>query len=281
MQTLSGSDGVWQGTQPISYARQWLRCSGAACVAIPGATGRTYFVGGADVGYSLRFRVAADNRDSPQPVTATSAPTAAVVQNIGPNAAFRVSPSRPVVGDTVDFTSISSDPDGPVPSHEWDLDGDGQYADDNARGQIAARKLTRTGTHTVRLRVTDADGASDVETARFRVGLPPAIARPSYRISGSFRRAYTTLERVVIRVRSGAMIKASCAGRQCPRKGKGKVSVRSKGKVIRFQPLRAQLPARIQARLPGYISRAHRPVLLLHDPPRETSAPDFPLPRSR
>ena len=170
--TLSGSDGVWQGTQPISYARQWLRCSGAGCVAIPGATARTYFIGGADIGYSLRFRVAADNRDSSQPVTATSAPTAAVTQNIGPNAAFRVSPSRPVVGDTVDLTSISSDPDGPVPSHEWDLDGDGQYADDNSRGQIAARKLTRTGTHTVRLRVTDADGASDVETARFRVGLP-------------------------------------------------------------------------------------------------------------
>ncbi len=31
------------------------------------------------------------------------------------------------------------------------------------------------------------------------------------------------------------MIKASCAGRQCPRKGKGRVSVRSKGKVIRFK----------------------------------------------
>ena len=232
-QTLTGGDGVWQGTAPIAFTRRWLRCSAAGCGAIPGATGRTYVIGGSDVGYSVRFQVSGDNSASAQPVVATSAPTATVVQNIGPTAAFRVSPARPVVGDTVDFTSISSDADGPIASHAWDLDGDGGYTDDNARGQIAARKFTKTGRYTVRLLVTDTDGATDVETVSVTVGLPPLLSRPYVSFKGSFRRRYTTIKRLAVKSRRGAMVKSACVGRDCPKKAS--VSLRSKGKSIRFK----------------------------------------------
>ena len=41
---LSGSDGSWSGSAPLSFARQWRRCdaAGAGCVDIAGATGSSY-----------------------------------------------------------------------------------------------------------------------------------------------------------------------------------------------------------------------------------------------
>ena len=55
----------------ISY--QWLRCdsSGAACVAIPAATGNSYTPGAADVGSTLRFQVTATNSSGPTGATST------------------------------------------------------------------------------------------------------------------------------------------------------------------------------------------------------------------
>ncbi len=60
----------------------------------------------------------------------------------------------------VEFTSVSRDPDGPVSAEVWDLDGDGQY--DDAQGKTASITYKLAGTKTVRLRVTDAQGRTDV-----------------------------------------------------------------------------------------------------------------------
>ena len=77
-QLLSGSDGGWSNS-PTSYGYQWLRCdsSGAACVAIPAATGNSYTPAAADVGATLRFQVTATNGAGP--ASATSTQTAVVV----------------------------------------------------------------------------------------------------------------------------------------------------------------------------------------------------------
>jgi fibronectin-binding autotransporter adhesin len=76
--TLTGGDGTWSGTAPITFARQWLRCdaAGANCATIAQAAGSTYTVATADVGSTLRFRVAATNAQGN--ATATSAQTAVV-----------------------------------------------------------------------------------------------------------------------------------------------------------------------------------------------------------
>jgi hypothetical protein len=61
-ETLSADEGFWSGA-PDRYAYQWRQCdaAGATCVAIPGATGKTYGVRSADLGRTLRVEVTAVN----------------------------------------------------------------------------------------------------------------------------------------------------------------------------------------------------------------------------
>src|SRR5690242_2707636 len=60
---LNGNKGSWSGTQPISYAYQWLRCNdnGESCKHITNATGTTYTVVTADEGHTIRLDVTASN----------------------------------------------------------------------------------------------------------------------------------------------------------------------------------------------------------------------------
>jgi hypothetical protein len=93
-QTLSGSTGTWSGTPPFTYAYQWRRCdtAGANCVDVTGATGKTYALGPADVGKTIRVAVTATNRGGS--TTATSDPTAVVA------AAPPVNTSPPAIAGT-------------------------------------------------------------------------------------------------------------------------------------------------------------------------------------
>lgn len=78
--SLSSTTGTWTGTAPITYGRQWLRCTSTAtttCTAIGGATGASYVLAGDDGGRYVRLRVTASNAKGP--VDALSDPTAAVV----------------------------------------------------------------------------------------------------------------------------------------------------------------------------------------------------------
>jgi hypothetical protein len=77
-QELSASEGTWTGN-PTSFAFQWQRCDvdTLTCANVIGATGRSYGVRLADLGFRLRVEVTArtDNRSG----TATSSATAIVV----------------------------------------------------------------------------------------------------------------------------------------------------------------------------------------------------------
>jgi len=78
-QTLTATNGAWDGDAPITYAHQWLRCAApdiASCTPIPGATGTTYLAVSADSGTTLRVTVTATNETGQ--ATATSDPTAPV-----------------------------------------------------------------------------------------------------------------------------------------------------------------------------------------------------------
>ena len=74
---LTASNGTWTGAA-TSFTYQWQRCdtTGAGCVDVPGATGRTYGVRAADVGHTLRVAVTAKN--STGSTTATSDVSATV-----------------------------------------------------------------------------------------------------------------------------------------------------------------------------------------------------------
>jgi PKD repeat protein len=103
-----------------------------------------------------------------------------------PTAAFTVVPSAPMSGDAVQFDSTtSSDADGTVQSRAWDLDDDGAF--DDGTGVTASRSFALPGRFTVRLRVTDNDGAATARavtvavgnrlpTASFSVGAPAPVA---------------------------------------------------------------------------------------------------------
>lgn len=92
------------------------------------------------------------------------------VENLPPFAAFEFSPAKPRAGEEVTFTSTSTDPDGTIAAHEWDLDDDGEF--DDAGAETASRAFSAPGPHRVSLRVTDDRVATDVVTRRVRVRGP-------------------------------------------------------------------------------------------------------------
>ena len=62
---LTGNKGTWNGTAPLNYAYQWLRCDtdGLGCKTITNATGTTYTLVSADAGHTIRLDVTASNSD--------------------------------------------------------------------------------------------------------------------------------------------------------------------------------------------------------------------------
>jgi YD repeat-containing protein len=91
--------------------------------------------------------------------------------NNPPTAAFTSSPSSPSTGQTVTFNaSTSSDPDGPIADYQWDLDGNGSYETDTGTTPSATKSYATAGSVDVKLRVIDAQNASDTVTHTITVG---------------------------------------------------------------------------------------------------------------
>jgi hypothetical protein len=85
-QELTADPGSWSGN-PTSFAYQWQRCDAdvAACSNVVGATGKTYGVRIADLGYRLRVVVAARNAkgtaSATSPITAVVAPAVTITNH--------------------------------------------------------------------------------------------------------------------------------------------------------------------------------------------------------
>ena len=90
--------------------------------------------------------------------------------NSSPNASFTMSPNPVGLNTTVTFNgAASSDSDGKIAKWEWDLDGNGTYETSSTTSATATRKYTADATVSVRLRVTDNKGATDVSTQTLNV----------------------------------------------------------------------------------------------------------------
>uniref|UniRef100_UPI0035686810 PKD domain-containing protein n=1 Tax=Nocardioides sp. TaxID=35761 RepID=UPI0035686810 len=86
-----------------------------------------------------------------------TATTTVTVENTPPTARIDAGPTSGPAPLEVDFDgSGSGDPDGPI-TFDWDLDGDGEFGDSDLATPSATYDI---GTFTVRLRVTDAHGAT-------------------------------------------------------------------------------------------------------------------------
>jgi hypothetical protein len=77
-ESLTATEGTWTGS-PTSFAFQWQRCDldAIVCGDVPGATGRSYGVRAADVGFRVRVEVTARNASGSG--VAVSAPSGIVV----------------------------------------------------------------------------------------------------------------------------------------------------------------------------------------------------------
>ena len=144
-----------------------------------------------------------------------------IVGNRAPVAAFNYSPGVPVSGDSIVLTSFSADPDGPIVSQAWDLDGDGAF--DDATGSTASISFGTSGDYVVRLLVTDRDGAAGLATRTIGVHAP--VARfispfPVVRVVGGLERRGTRIKVIVLRVPAGSHVVIRCSGPGCPRFGR-------------------------------------------------------------
>jgi hypothetical protein len=85
-QQLTADTGAWSGN-PTSFTLQWQRCDAdaAICSNIVGATGKTYGIQNADLGYRLRVMVTARNAKgtatTPSALTSIVAPTATITNH--------------------------------------------------------------------------------------------------------------------------------------------------------------------------------------------------------
>lgn len=126
--TLSSSTGTWTGAAPISYARQWQRCTTpTTCSDITDAKGATYSPQLSDQGTTLRVRVTATN-----PGGTSSAASSAVGPVTG---GAGNTPPKPVIsspaaaftwkaGDTISFSGSATDAqDGTEPASRlsWNI----------------------------------------------------------------------------------------------------------------------------------------------------------------
>jgi PKD repeat protein len=163
-------------------------------------------------------------------------------------AAFGFTPANPVAGDTVSFTSTSTDADGRVTRLDWDFDGDGFY---DATGATATHAYAGPGDYNVTLRAQDDRGDLSTVTQRVSVTGPQSSAVlnfvglsslpalrvispfPIVRIRGRLTAHGARILLLTVRAPNGATVVAKCKGRGCPR-GKAasqRAVVRRGGKV--------------------------------------------------
>jgi PKD repeat protein len=170
--------------------------------------------------FTVRLR-AVDNKGAEAIVAQT-----VVIGNRPPIASFSFLPAQPLSGQTVNFFSTSSDPDSPIASQLWDLDGNGSYSD--ASGPSVARAYG-VGSHVVSLLVTDSEGDSSFVSQTLNVTAPPAQVAatatggsrflspfPIVRISGTIRGRGTRLRRLTVTAPPGSTVTVNCRGKGCP-----------------------------------------------------------------
>jgi PKD repeat protein len=105
-----------------------------------------------------------------------------------PTADLTYQPVAPLTKDNVLLDAGgSTDPDGPIADYRWDLDGDGTYESDTGTVATTTTSFDTPGVHTVRVLVTDGDGATATKSVDIIVGNRPpvaSIAAPGVAVAG-------------------------------------------------------------------------------------------------
>ena len=198
--TLTAADGTWTNS-PTSFAYQWQRCNagGNSCVAVANGTQKTYPLGGAAAGHTMRIRVTATNADGSS--NARSNPTDVVTpatSTAGPrNTGAPSIAGTPKVGQelTADEGSWTGNPT--AYAYHWQRCDADVASCTNVLGATGKTYGVRTADLGYRLRVTvtarNARGSATANSAITAVVAPavtitnrrPTIAIISVRFSGA------------------------------------------------------------------------------------------------
>lgn len=176
--TLVASTGDWSGAS-TSYDIQWERCdtAGAACSAVPGATGSTHSLGAADVGFTIRVVVTAANAGG-----TTSAPSQATAVVL-PTPPVNVSP--PTISGTVRESEVLSADTGSWSgsvtgyAHAWQRSSDGGQTWSDIAGADSTGYVPTAADigFLLRVVVTASNlGGSASATSSTTVAVAPAVA---------------------------------------------------------------------------------------------------------
>jgi plastocyanin len=117
-------------------------------------------------------------------VTDSAADTASTtrtvtVTNALPTATFTISNANPAIGVTVNFDATgSTDTDGAVASYQWDLDGNGTFETNTGMTPTTSKAYPAGGAVSVKLRVTDDEGATTDLAKTVTVPSPPPPPPP-------------------------------------------------------------------------------------------------------
>ena len=156
------------GRRSVKKLKRRKRAEGSLELTIPaGASGNYRLIACADDPGRIKEKSERNNCRASGPITVVPADD----DNQAPFANLDYSPAVPETGEQVQFTSLSTDPDGTIVSLAWDLDGDGAF--DDATGATPSRSYATAGTHTVGLRATDNEGATDIDTRQLTVVAAP------------------------------------------------------------------------------------------------------------
>ena len=152
-----------------SFTYSWSQTAGST-VTLSSATAQNPTFTAPNALGDLTFQLAVDDgHDNSAPASVT-----VHVVNQAPTAAFTPSTTSALTGDTLTFTSTSSDPDGSIASYSWNFGG-GTSTLQNPTHIFAA-----AGTYTVTLTVTDNDGATSTTASHtVAVASAPVAATPA------------------------------------------------------------------------------------------------------
>jgi hypothetical protein len=280
-QTLTAYPGAWTpapGTSLKPYVYRWIRCSaaGTGCVAIPGATGKSYTLGSADVGRRVKVQVTA-NCSAPaplcQPMTRTSGLTGRVLPDPH-NEGRPVVTGDPTVGQVLDGSAgIWRSPARLSYSYRWLRcdSGGGACSPITGATRSSYRLVGADAGRTLRLSVTASNGrprrgaaasgrtpviAGTAPRPRRRRGLRLLSPFPKIVLAGVVTPFGVTLSEFSIRGPRRTSVRIRCRGRGCPFRRR---RARMRKRVLRVHSLERRLRAGIVLRVVvarrGYIGK--------------------------
>jgi hypothetical protein len=154
----------------------------------------------------------------------SAAVAAAYVLRVKPTVSLFWYPLTPHVGEDVTLISTSSDLASAITGWAWDVSDNGTFGPFVAGGPSVVARFSTPAPHAVRLRVTAADGESNVGSATIRMSSARGVITPFpiVRIVGRDTRHGVRLRLLAVRAPRRSVIKVRCGGSGCPASVRGR-----------------------------------------------------------